>query len=74
MQFSFLVASVHQTKSVITIDYDGEPAQVEISEVEVQLTDETNRHGSQTLRFRTAEEKAYALGKYVQGEMIDMEI
>lgn len=70
----YLVASVTQPMvSMKVITPDGELVDGMVQVVEVELVDENGKWGSITRRFRTAEEKAYALAKYIQGEYVDIE-
>jgi hypothetical protein len=64
----------HGTASEATVTFSGEQVEAMVKEVEVELVDESGKWGSKTLHFRTAEEKAYALAKYVQGEYVELEI
>lgn len=70
----YLVASVTTPLVPMKVTTpDGELVDAQVQVVEVELVDETGKWGSITRRFRTAEEKAYALGKYVQGEYVEIE-
>lgn len=52
---------------------NGEVVKAPVPVLEVELVDETGKHGSRTMRFVTHEEREFAEAKYHQGEVITVD-
>lgn len=74
MKATYLVAGLSTPLVPAKGIVGGEEVEVLVQEVEVQLVDESGKWGSHTLHFRTTEEKAYALAKFVPGTTVDIEV
>lgn len=72
LKISFSVAGVSRQTRPAVVELNGATVSVNVSEIEVELTDPINQHGSLTLHFRSPEEQAYALEHFVQGEMVEL--
>lgn len=62
--------STHSVKDMVP--YQGEMAEVMLQELEVELHDETAKHGSITLRFRRQAEVADAKAMFSGGDMVKL--
>ena len=68
MNITYNVHNVYATQRAGVGDVNGNTLAVIVPEVEVELTDPTNQHGSLQLHFRTPEEQVYALAAFKAGE------
>ena len=74
MQLTYLVAGVSaQTRPAVVALNDTTVAAL-VPELEVELVDPINQHGSLQLHFRTPEEKAYAEDHFKIGETVTIEV
>ena len=60
MQITYNVHNVSPQPRASVGTVEGVTLAVMVPEIEVELSDPTNQHGSVTLHFRTPEEKEYA--------------
>lgn len=74
MQVTYLVNRMSEHLENRIAEVDGEPMNVLVSCLEVELVDEQGSTGSQTLRFFKNEDKADAQGRYVEGESIVVDV
>lgn len=73
MNVEFRVQNVIDTTTVVKTEVEGEPMSATVPCVEVELTTESSRHGSLTLRF-VGGQVAAAREKFVKGETVTWQL
>lgn len=74
LKISFSVAGVSRQTRPAVVELNGATVSVNVPEIEVELTDPINQHGSLTLHFRSPEEQSFALANFIQGETVELSV
>lgn len=70
MQHSFRINRVSTHPVEVEVSYNGDKARAMLPEMEVEMHDETSKHGSITLHFRSQAEIEEAKSLFMPGGMI----
>lgn len=74
MTLTYIVAGVSKQTRPAVVALNGTTVSANVPEIEVELTDPLNQHGSVAFHFRTPEEQEYALENFVPGETVKIVI
>lgn len=74
LTLTYSVAGVSRQSRPAVVELNGTTVSANVPEIEVELTDPLNQHGSLQLHFRTPEEQEYALVTFIQGETVKVTV
>ena len=72
LTLSYVVAGVSRQTRPAVVELNGATISANVPELEVELVDPLNQHGSLQLHFRSPEEQEYALEHFVAGATVDL--
>ena len=74
ISLQYVVAGVSRQTRPATVQLNGATISASVPEIEVELFDPLNQHGSLQLHFRSPEEQEYALAHFVSGETVEISV
>ena len=72
LSLKYIVAGVSRQTRPAVVELHGNTISASVPEIEVELFDPLNQHGSLQLHFRSPEEQEYALVAFVPGETVEI--
>lgn len=74
LTLTYTVHGVSKQTRPAVVELNGTTVSASVPEIEVELTDPLNQHGSLQLHFRTPEEQAYAVEHFVAGSTVEITV